>query len=447
MSDYDVEMLITADAEWLREMFPPKAGKVLVNRTALIREIVLAELQRCKIHGKPTEDRTLRSFWYSHIKSVLMRAEGTGAERENWGRQASQQLSAVISDMALNGVLRYSDIGIIDESREVQKASSYELHPYDDVIVFVEKDTLFKPLKNVCKLYNVPFVSGAGFTATAAIEGVLDALSSFDSDRGYDHKYTILVISDYDSYGFKIAEDFETRSLKLGLNCRVERIGVDPSHFDPAKIATDKYPVTQKTAKDRQWAATYGIDGRYGLELDALVELDGNMQKLRDILVDALEIWCPEQSMFDAVRESTAEGADDEGTEQASDQILRDRNDPRYIVIDLMEKLVEKVRDALYKDQNEIEELLIGYAKEYLTTEGFDDRNDPDEGTLVESARKNKDYVWYGMEKSDLSDKVETELIKEHESEVKQYDTTEYPPLVDPLKKLADILGVEYDNE
>lgn len=443
MSEYDVEMLITADAEWLRDRFPGK-GKVLVNRTALIREMVLAELARCRRHGKPTEDRTLRNFWYSHIKSVLMRGEGAGAERENWGRQASQQLSAVISDMALKGILRYSDIGIIDESRKVQKASQFELHPYDDVIVFVEKDTLFKPLKNVCKLYNVPFVSGAGFTATAAIEGVLDALTSFN-DIAPDHRYTILVVSDYDSYGFKIAEDFETRSLKLGLNCRVERIGVDPSHFDPTKIATDKYPVAQKTAKDRQWVATYGIDGRYGLELDALVGSDGSMQKLRDILVDALETWCPEQSMFDAVRAKTAEGADDEGAEWASDQILKDRDDPRYVVIDLMEKLIEEVRDTLYTDQEEIKDGLIGYAQDMVATEGFDDRDDPDEGTLVDSARNNKDYVFYDMEKSDLSDKVEKELIKEHESEVKQFDTTEYPPLVEPLKKLADILGVEYE--
>ena len=279
MSEYDVEMLISADAEWLRDRFPPKVGNTLVNRTGLIREIVLAELARCKAGGSLVEERTLREFWYSHIKSVLMRAEGIEAEREKWTRQASQLLSAVISDLALNGVLRYSDIGIIDESRKTQKTSTFELCPYDDVIVFVEKDTLFKPLKNVCKLYNVPFVSGAGFTATAAIEGVIDALSSFN-ERGFDHKYTILVISDYDSYGFKIAKDFETRSLRLGLNCRVERIGVNIEHFDQEMITTKRYPVSQKTTKDKQWAATYGIEGRYGMELDALVEIDGSKQKL-----------------------------------------------------------------------------------------------------------------------------------------------------------------------
>ncbi|MHA2023804.1 MAG: hypothetical protein ACTSWQ_09105 [Candidatus Thorarchaeota archaeon] len=444
MSDYDVKELISADAEWLRDRFKGK-GKMLVNRTALIREIVLAELERCRTHGRPDEDRTLRNFWYSHIKSVLMRAEGLGAERENWGGQASQQLSAVMSDLVLRGIMKYSDIGIVDESRKVQRINSFELHPYDDVIVFVEKDTLFKPLQNVCNLYNVPFVSGAGYTATAAIEGVIEALSSFN--QGQDHKYTVLVISDYDSYGFQIANDFQSRSLKLGLNCRVERIGVDPSHFDPAKMQTDMYPVSQKTAKDKQWARVFGIQGKYGLELDALVEADGSMQKLRDLLVDALETWCPEQIMFDAVRESTAEGADTEGTEWASDKILRDRKDPRYEVIGLMENLIEAVRDSLYKDQSKIEEVLIGYAQGMLAEEEFDDRDDPKEGTLTDAARKNSNYAWYNMERAPLSTKVETELVREHEDEIEEFETSEYKPLIDPLRVLADKLGVEYGNE
>lgn len=444
MSEHDVGLLISADAEWLRVRFPGK-GKMLVNRTALIREIVLAELDRCKRDGRPEEDRTLRNFWYSHIKSVLMRAEGMGAERENWGRQASQQLSAVMSKLVLEGVFKYSDIGIIDESRKVQKVAEYELHPYDDVIVFVEKDTLYKPLKNVCKVYNVPFVSGAGFTATAAIEGVVDALATLN-DRQYDQKYTVLVISDYDSYGFKIAEDFENRSLKLGLNCRVHRIGVDPSHFDPEKMRTDMYPIRQKTDRDKRWAEEHGIDGKYGLELDALVEANGSMQKLRDLLVDALEYWCPEDTMFDAVREKTAEGADQEGSEWAAEQLLRDRDDPRYVVIGLMENLIEKVRDSLYEDQNTIESTFIDFAKEMLAKEDFDERENPKEGTLMDAARANKEYVWYDMERSPLSNKVEKELISEHGEDIETFDTEAYPPLVDPLKKLADILGVEYEN-
>ena len=453
MSKYKIELILKAGAGWLQQQFPGK-GKVKINRTGLIREIILAEVDRCRTYGKPHEDRTLRNFWYSHIKSTLMRGEGITAEQDKWSRQASQLLSAVMSEMVLSGLFKYEDISIVDESRNVwpdkdnpedKRHFEYKLRPYDDIIVFVEKDTIFKPLKNTCKLYNIALVSGAGYTSTAAIEGVTNELVAYN-EQGYDHKYTVLVISDYDSYGFQIAEDFQTRALKLGLNCRVVRIGVDPSHFDPVKMQTDKYPVSQKSDYDKKWVATHGIDGKYGLELDSLIELDGSMQKIRDILVDALETWCPEQTMFDAVREQESEGVDEEGTAWAADKILRDREDPRYTVIDLMEKLVEKVRDSLNEDLNEIEDQLLEHAQKMLEDEDFDDRPDPEEGILPDAARTNQTYVWYNIQKSDLSKKVEKELVEEHAEDIEQFDTKVYSPLIEPMKRLADSLGVEYED-
>jgi len=288
----------------------------------------------------------------------------------------------------------------------------------------------------------VPTFEGSGFAATSAIEKLLDIIAEHnENNEGEDRLYKIIVLSDFDSYGYQIVEDLGNRAKQLGLNCEIIRAGVEPSQFDPTVIDTMKYPVAVKTNYDRKWIATHAIDGRYGLELDAMEN-----EELRKILTDALEKHCPEKVLFDAIREDTAELTDDWGSKNAAKEILSKRKDPRTLIIELLEQLKDLVQKEVDGHEDEIYDIFYPYAEEYLEDEDFDDREDIEDGQLIKQAIGRKNRFRHTMTSSPLTNKIEDTLLDEHIDEVPDFDFSKYEPLIDPLKKLDDDFDLEYDD-
>jgi len=274
----------TWDTAELQEQFP--------SRTAFLKAIILNE----NAAGAPSEDRTLREFWYEVVKIPLLRFEPEKSKRAGWwNRKASQALSAVLSEMVLDGELRYSDLGIVDDTRNHVDANG----PFEEVIVFVEDHASFNKIQAVADAYRIWMIEGSGFEATALLEKLIGLLEIEGVDL-LDTRFLVLGMTDYDAFGFKIFEDLCRRMEQLGMDIESERVGILPRDVETGRLDVLKFPIPVKCDYDNEWVERYGIGGPYGLELQAV-----GGERRRQVLAAALERHCPEKKLYDWLREQS----------------------------------------------------------------------------------------------------------------------------------------------
>jgi hypothetical protein len=423
-----------------------KKVPLLVNRSGLIRTIIRAEKVHCDKHGKP-EKRTIRDFWYSHIKVPLMRAEGEAARADGWGREASLQLSSVFSKMVLDGELRYIDLNIEDESREISEVSWWKPHPFSKVVVYVEKEATFSKLKPVTDTYNIALITGKGYVATAALEGFMLAL---EQEGAIDEEYTILLMADYDAYGFKIGKDLQTRFRTLGLKCKVQRCAIYPNQVSKDVLLNKTFPVPVQNPFDKEWCEKYGITssgkignqkdksgniterGTDGIELQAL---EGS--ELRAILIEHLKKYAPESEMVDAVLAEQKEDADSEASYSAAERILRDRDDVRYRIIKLANAIETMTRKSIDADIRTIQKALEKDSTNIVYSNEFDEYLEFDTEEMLKAALDPNISFYPEVEKAKFIREVATKLIEIFND--MNVDIKELEDLEEPHDKLEDV--------
>lgn len=138
---------------------------------SMVRLIVYAECWHCKndlSYRKRQEDnrRDQRGFWYQKVKPFLSRVEpDTEVEKDGWGNLRSGKLSKVLSEMALDGFLKYEDVCIWDSSRTHERPQPWKKYPvgrFDEVIIFIEKDSSYNKVVNLAELLGFTVESGSG---------------------------------------------------------------------------------------------------------------------------------------------------------------------------------------------------------------------------------------------------------------------------------------------
>jgi hypothetical protein len=227
---------------------------------------------------------SLRDFWYNPTKAILEEAfpdayGGPGTSKFN--RNMSKVLSSVLSDKVKDGEITYRDLNILDDSRDREiHTDSVE----SDKILFVEKSSAYRKLKPLEEVYQLSLVEGSGWQATAAIE---DLVRQLDTDG--DKRYTVYVLSDFDPAGFGIVEDFAARTKQFGLPVKeVKRIGIKPEQVSQQALEDQKFTPGGSNIED--WLAEYGIDGQYGLELEAVgTDLEKKGRALRKLVVEEIK--------------------------------------------------------------------------------------------------------------------------------------------------------------
>jgi len=464
MAKHTVEELINGDAEFLRRAFPPMVNKdgstkyskkafmdasgkqykkevpLLVNRSALIRAIIKAEYRHCKTHGKP-ERRTIRDFWYSHIKVPLMRAEGEAAECVGWGREASLQLSSVFSKLVLDGRLRYIDLNIEDKSREISGVKWYKPHPFSKVVVYVEKESTFDKLKPVTETYNIALVTGKGFVATAALEGMILEL---EEQEELKEEHTILLMADYDAYGFKIGTDVQTRFRQLGLKCKVKRCAIYPNQVSKDVLLNKTFPIPLQNPYDKEWCEKYGITktgklghqrdksgniterGEFGIELQALEGSD-----LRKLLIEQLKKYAPESEMVAAVLAEQKEDADSEASHEAAEKVLKDRDDVRFRIIKLCNTIEQRMRISINKDVNAIKAALMPKATEIVYSDEYDEHLEFDTEEMLKAALDPDSKFYPEVDRGKFLKEVRDALVELFE-DISNVDIQEFAELEEP---------------
>lgn len=319
---------------------------------ANVRLAVFYELWRCRndySYFRQVETRSIRDLWYSLIKPFLSRVEDP--ERVNqakWGRYRSQTQSAVMSEMVLAGLCKYSDFKIEDRSRPKSRPYEWDklkVGRFDEVVLFIEKDASFPKIEKLANLLGFAVECGKGQQATAAIEGLIEYLTDGKS-------YLVFCLTDFDYYGHLIMTSLTERAGALGLDAQFMRVGVEIEQVPEARRDVARFLLPLSSKPEEEWAAQYAIEGKYGLEIESLTP-----QELRGIIADAVYENCDTEALYTFLKEKALEGVPGEVSEAISeddDEVI----DFRGKIAELEKKLAELKDALLEKLKPRAEELL-----------------------------------------------------------------------------------------
>jgi hypothetical protein len=262
----------------LKEQF---AG--LKSDASIVRSIIYNERDFLSVN----DNRSSRSFWYSTVKPTLDRlGKLTGEQTETGVKSWVDKLSSYLKEFVSQGAFTYKDLKIVDESRKRDNPSvryaipdlhvyGYQtsLAPYPNIILAVEKDTVYRIVEQLASLFGCSCISGSGQGSFSAMEDLLRGI-------GGDADIVVLTLTDFDPAGYMISDTFEDHIEYLKgrvggyENVIIERLGITPDQLTPEEVGRNKYTPSQKpgtTEFDKWYEKTGGINGEpKGLELDAL---------------------------------------------------------------------------------------------------------------------------------------------------------------------------------
>ncbi len=373
-----------------------------------IRLACMFELNRMRTdfdYKNSVEVRTLRNLWYQVIKPFLNRVEKPEhILQDKWGRRRSQVLSAVLSELVLSGLCKYDrDFNIEDRTRPKRRPGSWEklrVGRFDEVIIFLEKETQFPRIEVLADLLGFTVECGKGQQATAAIEGLINSLKI-----GTD--YLVFVITDYDYYGFLIAQSMAERVETLGITAEFHRAGVNIDQVPADRIEVDKFLIPQKTQNEKEWAKEYAIEGRYGLEIEALTA-----KELRKTIATAVYEYCDPDALYEHLMKKALVGMLDKVFGEVVEALVEDDKDIQELNKEILE-IYKKVTELKTKISDK-----VGLAARLIVNEEkieeLDDREDFPDDWLEEQIIEGNTYLDH-EEYTGISDITEglVSLVKE----------------------------------
>ena len=289
-------------AEELREYWGHLKIKADIMRNIILNE---KDFCNCKYH------RSQRDFWYKTVKPTLEKLNllspenNTEDEMSDWDSLLSKYLAEYVKE----GVMTYQDIMILDESRNYD-VPQFGFHPYSNIIVAVEKDTVYRIIRDIADLLKCSYLSCKGQVSLGSVEQIIRGVEY--CSRHEDHPYEeiiLLTLTDYDPTGYSIADSLHNNIRimmdNLGLSdLRLvsKRIGLVPNQLTEQELRNNMYTpkrgkISDKTAKPdstrvkfNQWMKRTGgiyLDGEHlekGLELDSL-----EPEQIRKIFAEELK--------------------------------------------------------------------------------------------------------------------------------------------------------------
>lgn len=283
-----------------------------LKTSELLRSIILNEKEFIKIDY----NRSLRRFWYATVKpsldklGLLTENDQTEEGLTKW----DSELSRYTGELVKMGVLNYTDLRIVDESRRREtpesryittRAQTYgyktNIAPYPNIIISTEKDTVYSIIEDIAQFFGCSCISGKGQNSLAAMEDLLRGMGGLDGSQDI----YILTMTDYDPSGYYIADTFkhQAEDIKNNLNITgkiiLKRVGIYPDQLTTQEIEQNKY--TPKAAnRDKWFMQTGGINGEpKGLELDAFPP-----HRIREIFVTTLKNYIDPDLYYAFVREA-----------------------------------------------------------------------------------------------------------------------------------------------
>ena len=281
VTDYTLEHLGSMVREDFIHHFPQTNQRwinegYLVNANKLMTAIIFAT---AKLNWVINDSRGPREVWYNPIKPIVMRALGLRANHNDG------PFEKLLSKLVKNGRLSYADLGIVDF--RTMRETYEEINNgkcWNNILLFVEKDSAFIHLLPLKQLLNINIMSGSGWSNTSGIEAQLVELRA----KGVT-EIEVFTVTDYDPFGYAIDREFVDKCEMMGFTVTFhERIGIGVEHTTPELLDVQKYPIAPNkkltvngiSFNSNEWLAEKGIEGKYGIEIEAISGQLGGYQNL-----------------------------------------------------------------------------------------------------------------------------------------------------------------------
>jgi len=348
-----------------------------INRTQLFRSIIMAA---SRVKWSKTDTRGIREFWYNPCKAIFYRIFGREIDQmgESQITTICDQLSHILSIMSQSKLVRYEDLGIVDNRTKRRLWETREgANCWSTIVLFTEKDTAWNHLQPLQKLLNITMLSGGGVSKTALNEYMMDRLPKV--------KYTLFTLTDYDPWGFFISGECFMKMRRMGWDLEVIRIGINVEHVPKEIIKTQKYPVKMDD-KGPKWAPKYGLLGGlrtvyrtktktiknketgkkekvtteylaykgrkgWGLEIEAVSGEVGGAQELRELVLEEILKHLKETDRLDEIKTPLWEEIEwDEETNPFSEEEWK--NYEEHGLADFDKIITKKTFDELKKGRD-----------------------------------------------------------------------------------------------
>lgn len=392
----------------------------VVNANKLMMALIFAT---AKLEWVIDDSRGPREVWYNPIKPILMKALGLRANKNDG------PFEKLLSKLVKKGRLSYADLGIVDfrtmreTYEEINKGKCWQ-----NILLFVEKDSAFIHLLPLKRLLNITIMSGSGWSNTSGIEAQLVELRA----KGVT-EIDIFTMTDYDPFGFAIDREFVDKCTMMGFTVRFhKRIGIDVEHTTPELLDVQKYPIEQNkkltvngiSFNSNEWLAEKGIEGQYGIEIEAISGQLGGHAKLREIVLQEL---FKHLSEYDRIWEITESHWDDMPRRVVNHYIDQDTRNywSNYPVVDTLTNYYEP---EVYES---VKSLLLSQ-KEEATTEEQSNLGDAEEELDAYMASRDVEYAT---------------IYAKYETEIRRIREKYIAPLEDQRSEEYDSLHEHYKSD
>lgn len=247
------------NARELRRKFSNPGGEF--NAALLVRNIIWQTYKGIMSGDQLPLDGNIRSYWYSHLKSVLGKV-GEVDESDHY----QTEIGMFVKLVSEHKLFRYKDFGFQDERKHLKRIGKENAH----VILFAEKRGFINTMEELHHELGVTTICLAGQPSHLSTEYFIEDLGK--AVELSETEFQIFALCDYDPAGWSIMNEFLEQLKTRNIKCRHHNL-MRLSQFTDQEIEEYKFPLTFSgswATKLNEWMElTNGINGeRFGIEID-----------------------------------------------------------------------------------------------------------------------------------------------------------------------------------
>lgn len=233
------------DRAWLQENFAAGATKYPVNVSKLVRNILFQTYERIKAGEREPFNELIRTFWYTHVKPTLTRAEALSEETDQANEVSDELVRMVVEEELFD----YADIGFSDENE-----ANRTVRTNANVILFAEKIGHTAFLKEMGEKFQISTIAFGGQPGALTTEYFVRDIKATGVDLR--RSFFLFSIVDYDTSGWIVRDAFLDNLNKFGIhNTRTIDL-VNPDMLTPEEAEFSKFRIPAGRAsqeKNTDW--------------------------------------------------------------------------------------------------------------------------------------------------------------------------------------------------
>lgn len=227
--------------EWLQENFAKGATKFPVNVSALVRNILWQTHERIQVGEREPFNELIRTFWYTHIKPTLTRADALSDEADQANEVSDELVRLVVEEELFD----YADIGFRDENE-----ANRTVRANANVILFSEKVGHAAFLEEMGNKFQISTIAFGGQPGALTTEYFVTDIKQTGVDLR--RSFFLFSIVDYDTSGWIIRDSFIDNLNKFGIH-NIHTVDlVNPDILTPEEINFSKFRIPSGQANQKK---------------------------------------------------------------------------------------------------------------------------------------------------------------------------------------------------